>query len=293
MRLAIFTLTKNDPWLPLWANNARTQGFSDEDIYILNHQSNGTFGDKLLPQLARRHPVIQVRHPQSYDYSWMTETISNFQRFLIGHYDMVVFTAADELMYPTRAARVVDALREDSSRFVGEYVTGWEVVQQPHEVAIDLDRPWDIQRSTGFESDYYRRIRVTRGPLLWAPPLVGQRVPFGSALNVSQHQTAMTSVVVAHMHRADTWMMVARHREISLNRELKNYPPDQAPYQHNITRSMESLLNWLPVDLAKPGKTPELKPLPMIAKESVDGRGISVGEAGQSSVSIADSAGGT
>ena len=291
MRIAIFTITQNDPWLPWWAEHARSQGFQKEDIYILDHGSTGTFRDKYLVKLALQHPVIRVRHRYSYDYDWLSETVSSFQRFLSTHYDVVVFTAADELMYPTQRATVVDALREEPSRAVGDYVEAWEVVQQPGEAAYDIHLPWDVQRTRGFRSNYYRRIRVMRKPVILVPPRTAAMTPFGRAYNVAWEQPSLSSVVIAHMHRMDFHRATVRHREIVNNRLLRQYSEESgAPHRHNLITGEEAVINWIGTDPDRPGHKAVMMPLPMLAKESGDGRGFSAGDAegegGSSSSSV-------
>lgn len=291
MRIAIFTITQNDPWLRLWVSHAVSQGFQPEDIYILDHNSGGTFREVYLKELATRHPVLRVSNPVSYDYLWLSEQVSNFQRFLIRQYDVVVFAAADELLYPTSAATVVDAIREDRSRNIGDYVDAWEVVQQPGEAPYNPNLPWDVQRSSGFLSSYYRRIRVTRAPVLWVPPMLTVKAPFSKAANIPRDQPSTDALVVAHLHRLDAHMAAVRHREIANTRKLKPYSEDfAAPYQHNLITSQEAVIQWLGTDLANPGQPVTMMSLPMIAKDTANGRDISAGEARSESISSSESA---
>jgi len=291
MKIAIFTITQNDPWLPLWVNHVLSQGFAREDVYVLNHESTGDFQRDLEADISRTVSVLQVRHQKSYDYLWLTETVSKFQRFLIGQYDVVVFAAADELLYPLERATVVDALQ--ASREPWEYVESWDVIQQPEEGPLVLTVPWLAQRRLGCTSRRGRRLQITRDVTVWVPPSAGAS-PFTAAFNVVPEAPVSSAIVAAHMHRADNWLATQRHREIS-QRTLFPYRDDQYnPYKHNLITSIDAVIPWLLTDPDDPSRPATLRSLPMLSKEVADGRpgDVSSGASGESSVSAASLAGG-
>ncbi len=288
MKIALFTITQNDPWLNHWVDHHISQGFNREDIYVLNHESTGDFATLMDADISRTVSVVQVRHPQSYDYLWLTETVSKFQRFLIGNYDVVVFAAADELLYPVEKRTVMDALQVNSQE-PWEYVDAWEVIQNLAEgrlvdtfemSSIVLPEPWTARRRQGCLSKRGRRIRITRSVTVWMPPVVGSAGPFTEGFNVPPGIPVSSQIVVAHMHRADLWLAATRHREIS-KRTLFPYRDDQYnPYKHNLILGTDALTNWLITDPDNPKQPAAWTRLPMASKEVADGGpDVSSGEA--------------
>src|SRR5574343_1532600 len=98
---AVFTICKNEEvFLPMWLKYYR-QHFNDEDIYILDHQSDDGSTDNL-PSMINH---IIVKQDLAFDHNWVTNTVKSKQQELLGQYDVVLFTEIDEIIWAEEGLR--------------------------------------------------------------------------------------------------------------------------------------------------------------------------------------------
>jgi len=175
MRIATFTVTRDEAvFLPKWVENAM-KSFDPSDIYILDHQSTDGSVD-----LAREAgcKVETIYPPDSPDASWFREKIKQVQRELLEKYDWVLFSETDEFVIPNPSLgsmeNVVDQLRKEDIPFFR--CTGFDIVQDRiNESAMDFKKemwldqrtrciPWFQPYSTKM---LYSKPLLSRVPLSW------------------------------------------------------------------------------------------------------------------------------
>ena len=145
-RCAVFTLQRDERFhLPLWARYY-AKHFDPEDMYILN---DGSRDPATLSTLAVfPGDVRHIEHDLVLDHEWMLQTVMAAQRQLLGSYEYVLFTDADEWLVPAAGT-----LREyiDQATAPAYRAIGYEVVE---------DRC--------FRAPDYDKTLLSREPLSWA-----------------------------------------------------------------------------------------------------------------------------
>jgi len=101
MRHAIFTIMQNEPlFLPLWYRYY-SQHFNPRDMFVLYHplpDEEPNEIERTAPAVAAFANLIRVYRDESFNHIWLREQVENFAGFLVGSYDTVTFTEADEII---------------------------------------------------------------------------------------------------------------------------------------------------------------------------------------------------
>ena len=72
-KCALLTIVKNEKtFLPIWLRHYKNY-FNDEDIYVLNHESNDNSTDHLEVN------VFDIYNPLGFDHQWLVDTIKEYQ----------------------------------------------------------------------------------------------------------------------------------------------------------------------------------------------------------------------
>lgn len=194
---AVFTIVKDESvFLPIWLKHYR-RTFSDEDIYIIDHETKDGSTDNLGVN------IIPVSNPEAFRHYWLVEQVQRVQAELLEKYEVVLFTEADEIVYTEREGTLLQALKDfkDSDH---EYVNtvGYECIHiMDEEPPLDLSSPIVSQRKKWIKEPNYNKPLLTKVPLFYS---VGfhtcNRPPnFGFGLSLF------------HLHRMDYDLMLQRH----------------------------------------------------------------------------------
>jgi hypothetical protein len=163
MNLAVITMVFNEEvFLPIWLNHYG-QRVGYENLFVIDDGSNdNSTGNPAIVNLIRKcHGAL--------DEDDRARMIGYFHGELLQHYDIVIYTDADELI-------VVDS--KDGAPF-GPFLTrlgrdvlgliGFNVVQRvSNEPAIDLAAPLFAQRRFVTFSRSYCKPLIARRPMQWA-----------------------------------------------------------------------------------------------------------------------------
>jgi hypothetical protein len=239
MRLAVFTLVRNDVFLPVWLHHYM-QHVPAEDIYVLDHESMGDALDELHGLQGMYHfNLLRVQHRWTYDTLWMARLTRDFQTFLLRTYSAVLFSAADELVTPR--PEYAGKLPEFADEFLADVnylrCNGFDVVHKhDEEPTLDLTQRILPQRNWWYHNQRYSK------PLLSMIPLYWQRGWFGAA-NVPALEPIFRDLLLIHLHKVDLQLCIERHQ---LNAS-QNWLGEEkvGPLAHNLLEDPEQLSRWI------------------------------------------------
>jgi hypothetical protein len=230
-RRAAFTIVQNEPvFLPLWlAYYGRF--FEPCDLYVLDHDST----DGSTHGLEGRCHVVPVHREFTSDHHWLRSTVEAFQASLLERYETVLFAESDEIIVtdPDQYGGLDDYL----ARLAGPVArcSGFNVVHQPGEPAVDLGRPLLAQRRTWHAAPLFCKTLVSRVPLRWVT---------GFHHEVSRDEAMPDPhLFLVHLHRLDYSLCQERHR---IRAQKKWNPQDvQLGYgTHNMIVEDEAFRKW-------------------------------------------------
>lgn len=201
---AVFTIVKDEQlFLPIWVNYYRKH-FKDEDIYILNHETN----DGGVEKIAELYPsinIIPVFNELAFDHRWVTDTVQNFQKELLEKYEAVLLAEVDEIIYHKRGLE--EYIKEEFLPSCENTVRtcGYEIVHQTlFESPLNLDEPIMMQRDYVFRSPQHQdKPYLTRVPLTYH---------YGYH-NCNEHSVRDDNLILIHLNRMDYTMSYNRNLE--------------------------------------------------------------------------------
>jgi len=165
VKIAAFTMVYNDKvFLPLWVSYYG-QAFGADNIFVLDHGSD----DGSTENLGAAHVLLAPRD-RDIDENRRAIFLHRCQAALLRHYDVVVYSDADEFLIPdpARFTGLPDFIARRCERFVN--AVGLDVFHVPDaEAQIDLSRPILAQRTYVQFSSAYCKPLISRIPLLWDP----------------------------------------------------------------------------------------------------------------------------
>lgn len=204
---AVFTIVKNEPiFLPIWIAHYQKY-FSNNDIYVLDHDSN----DGSTTNLADGIHVIPIHNEFAFDHEWLRNQVQTFYRHLLEEkqYKCVLFSECDELIYSID--RPLDAVIQ---QFVEDddcqYLTcdGYEMMQnlQVEEPALAKHTLTDIVHGRNYWhfNVCYCKTLLAKIPLTWC-------YGFHSTLPIYliDHRYP---IYLCHLHKYDFAQMLIRHQ---------------------------------------------------------------------------------
>lgn len=265
MRLAIFTLVRNEQFfLPIWLQHY-LQFVPAEDVYVLDHESRGDAAD-VLHNLHRqyRFHLLPVQHDLCYSSAWLSRITRYFQQYLLQTYPAVLFSAADELVLPTPESELtLQALAQRLSD-ANPYVrcNAFEVVHKhPDEPNLEPQRPILESRKWWYHTEHYSKPLLARIPLLWKPGWFG-------AYNVPTSQPITKELLLVHLHKLDYRMLVERHQQLGTQR----WDPEErlrGSLRHNLLEEPEQLARWLAANADDTTQFAKLYPIPASVKANL------------------------
>lgn len=197
---AVFTIVQNETrFLPLWLKHY-SRHFDWSDIYVLDHDST----DGSTDGLDACCNVVKVHRDKSFDHMWLKGTVEDFQAFLLRSYSAVLFAEVDEIVVPDPGLYPDLGAYIESTEGPAACCTGYNVVHQNDEEALNFDQPVLRQRMYWHPSPQYSKRLLGRVPLAWN---VGLHQEF-NAPSVGPDP----GLLLIHLHRVDYDYCLARHR---------------------------------------------------------------------------------
>ncbi len=190
MRIATFTVTRDEKiFFPKWLQNS-LKSFEPEDIYVLDHRSSDGSTD-CARQMGCNVEIIDP--PENPGAIWFRDKMRQTQRDLLQKYDWVLFSETDEFVIANSELGTIRNVIEKMSSEGLDFArcTGFDIVHDyKKEPALDFSsNTWLQQRSRCLpwfppysERNKYSKALLSRVPLDWrsgfhdvAPPSgVGQ-----------------------------------------------------------------------------------------------------------------------
>ena len=197
-KCAVFTICKNENiFLPIWLKHYSNY-FDICDIYVLDHESTDGSTDNLPCN------KIVVSCPSFFDHAWLLKTVQDYQKKLFKKYEWVLFTEADELVFPDPGKYATFEAFIRSYNRIHHGCSGYEVVHQINsEPDIDLTKPLLRQRSKWF------KYCLENKPLLSSVPLVWSVGFHGSTSKVDE----TGDLFLIHLHRLDFKIALERNMQ--------------------------------------------------------------------------------
>lgn len=163
MRIAVFTMAFNEVvFLPLWLEHYGRQ-FGHENLFVIDDGSSGASTAASDGNVVRKNRAV-------FDEDDRAMLVSLVHAALLGFYDLVIYTDADEFIVidPDNPARLATYLR--ASVFACRAAIGLEVVHRTAtEREIDLHHPSFEQREfVRFDRAYCKPVLAT-APIRWRP----------------------------------------------------------------------------------------------------------------------------
>lgn len=253
MSSAAFTIVQNESWfLPIWLQYY-SRSFSRGNLYVLDHDST----DGCTSAIADRCTPIQVHRDRSFDHTWLSQTVSAFQRFLLQSYERVLFVEVDEVVVPEPAfysdlADYIARCRVPLAR-----CTGFEVVHyRDEEPAIRLDAPLLAQRHYWHASELYSKPLLASEPVTWVRGFHEATSHPGVAPD--------PHLFLVHLHRLDYDACVARHRKSAAAQWNERDLAEGHGIQNRLTEEDAAFQTWFYRGIDNSGRVgipPRLKAL--------------------------------
>jgi len=163
----VFTIVQDESFfLRLWFEHY-LQHFDATDLFVIDHNSIEPV------QVPEGVNVIRLEYETSWAHDWLCETVENFNRFLLGTYETVLFAEADEYYIAnpllTSAAKLPEVLNaEHIAKKPVLRSQGFDIVQMVNEdPPVDPSKPMLGQRQLMFASDAYCKPCAVRVPVRW------------------------------------------------------------------------------------------------------------------------------
>jgi hypothetical protein len=158
MKIAVFTIAKNEKYfLPIWMKYY-SQFFKKEDIYIIDNGS--TDGCMVGPDVE----CIWMPSQYDFDVKFLNDVAMTFQKQLLERYDAVLFAEADEIVVPKKKGRFDLHLKDKpTARCLGYEVV--HVVEK--EPPIDWNMPLLHQRQYWELRPDFCKPLLSKIPLAW------------------------------------------------------------------------------------------------------------------------------
>jgi Glycosyl transferase family 2 len=202
---AAFTIVQNEPvFLPLWLRYYGRH-FDSADIYVLDHDS--TDGSTALAEGVAN--VVRVHREVSFDHTWLTGVVEDFQAFLLRSYHAVLFAEADEFIVPDPECYAGIGDYMERLKGLTARCSGYNVVHYPDDEApLSFDQPILGQRRYWHPSpQWYSKRLLSKVPLSWN---IGFHQEF-NAPDVSPDP----ELFLVHLHRVDYEYCLDRHRAVT------------------------------------------------------------------------------
>lgn len=156
---AVLTIAHNESlFLPIWYNYYKKY-FNDEDIYILDHDSNDGSTDLSCN-------IVKVYNDKTYDHDWLLNTVQDFQEKLLKDYEIVAFAEADEIiLHKNGLDKFLDEFRKSKAEAVR--CTGYDLLHIPKEPDFNLNKDVLRQRKYWYYNGGEVKVLISKTPIKW------------------------------------------------------------------------------------------------------------------------------
>lgn len=199
-KCAVFTIVKNEPYfLDIWLRHYK-RFFDNEDIYVVDHQSDDGSTEGLDVNVKRIYNEV------SCDWNWLVEQAEEFQQTLLQKYECVIYSDTDEMIY----SHEMD-LKEVVEEFLNSEMTAIKCVG--YEIIQDLEKESPLKegdsiiknRNYWFRRFLYDKTLISKVPLKWG-------AGFHDCHNIPESsQQHSYGVTLCHLHRSDFERMFKKH----------------------------------------------------------------------------------
>lgn len=232
MRIAAVTMVFNEQvFLPIWLTHYG-QAVGYQNLFVIDDGSDdGSTSDSRILNIIRR-PRGEL------DEAYRARLISRFHEKLLKHYDVVIFTDADELIVvdPDVDQSIASYLESRDFGFLNPI--GLNVVHRvEREPPINLGKPLLAQRRYMKFSPWYSKPAIARIPMDWLPGFHRCRSP----------QRFDRNLLLFHLRSMDVG--VARERLRTLNSIVRSLDSRSRGYSRHFAMSeAEYFRQYIPND---------------------------------------------
>jgi len=214
-KCAVFTISKNEAViLPIWVDYY-AKIFGNENVYILDHQSNDGSTDDLLCN------TILIKNEEYFARRWMVDMVNQFQHELLKEYETVIFVETDEFLIPNsdKYADLMDYVEKMEADVIRNVC--YEVWHNPdEEPALDFTKPILKQRKYWYRRDATTRVggagdhadkpAITKIPIYWglAYKAASQLI---DGIHIAMDIETDEDLIFVHLHRVDYDWCLERH----------------------------------------------------------------------------------
>jgi len=153
MKIALFTIVKNEQvFLPLWYKYY-TKQFDPQDIYVYDNNSDEKYSVPITRNLESEF---------SFDHSWLRSMAYKIMAEHLKEYDYVMCVDADEILIPDRRVYtgIHDYVVKNSKKIL--YSTGYEIISKIKSDPIDFKKSLLQQRENWIKlANFYKPVLST------------------------------------------------------------------------------------------------------------------------------------
>lgn len=217
--------------LPLWLTHYKKQGIFDEDIHILDNNSDeGQLDAALAVNITRFETEYSFQHDA------MVKKANEVKNQLLKEYNFVLYVDADEFVFHKRVS--LPELVKDSKAEVIR-ARGFEIIQQQGEPALDWGMPLLRQRSS------WKPDSVFSKPCLISSPEYNWTLGFHSVQKQGKpvNPAFDNELLLLHLHKIDLQWCIERHQE----KASSNFHPESKKRglgSQNLMSDPEKIKHW-------------------------------------------------
>lgn len=223
-----FTIVQNeDIFLEIWTNYY-SKHIEPQDIFILNHDSSTESSLKKLYDLSSKgFNVIPVHRSESFNHTWLKDTVCRFQQFLLQSYKVVLFAECDELLITKEnyTNHLTEYLQQASGK-PHHCCCAYELVHyKDEEDELNLDKPILAQRNYWHRTPIYDKPLITNRPIEWVE---------GFHSSTNEELPLDIDLFLVHIHRIDYNLCKKKHQEQASRKWSEKDLEEKKGFQNRI-----------------------------------------------------------
>lgn len=234
---ALFTIIQNETYfLNLWINYY-SKHFNPSNIFILNHDSTNTETINILNNFKGN--VIPIHNPESFNHTWLLNTVKSFQNFLLNSYTSTLFTECDEIIapapeiYPNGLSDYLNNHHNDQPRKCNGYNVKHIVTE---EESLDLNQMPILKQRKYWERDIqYCKPLLANRPINWIGGFHDEK---DSNLEMDPN------LFLIHLHKMDYNLCYNKHKEQAQRNWSKNDLNNNLGAQNRLYEDVAKFHKW-------------------------------------------------